>query len=147
MLFRSEILRSSQSTNMRSVNGSWDLKKTWDLTVIAKDIGQYTIPAIKFGSDTSPAIRIKIVNSTSPSMPLNNAANGATIPAKIFLETSVDKTSGWVQAQFIYSIRLLRTVTIAGASISELTTTDPDALIQMISEDNYQTTRDRKSVV
>jgi len=136
-----EILRSSQSTNMRSVNGSWDLKKTWDLTVIAKDIGQYTIPAIKFGSDTSPAIRIKIVNSTSPSTPLNNAANGATIPAKIFLETSVDKTSGWVQAQFIYSIRLLRTVTIAGASISELTTTDPDALIQMISEDNYQTTR------
>jgi hypothetical protein len=136
-----EILRSSQSTNMRSVNGSWDLKKTWDLTVIAKDIGQYTIPAIKFGSDTSPAIRIKIVNSTSPSTPLNNATNGATIPAKIFLETSVDKTSGWVQAQFIYSIRLLRTVTIAGASISELTTTDPDALIQMISEDNYQTTR------
>jgi len=136
-----EILSSSQSTNMRSVNGSWDLKKTWNLTVIAKNIGQFTIPAIKFGNDTSPAIRIKIVNSTSPGTPLNNGANGATIPAKIFLESSVDKTSGWVQAQFIYTVRLLRTVTIAGASISELTTSDPDALIQMISEDNYQTTR------
>jgi len=138
-----DILSSSQSTNMRSVNGSWDLKKTWNLTVIAKDIGQFTVPPIKFGRDLSPAILIKIVNSTSPSTPLSNKGGKgpATVPAKIFLETSVDKTSGWVQAQFVYSVRLLRTVTIAGASISELTTSDPDAIIQQISEDNYQTTR------
>jgi hypothetical protein len=138
-----EILSSSQSTNMRSVNGSWDLKKTWNLTVIAKNIGQFTIPPIKFGTDISPAIRIKIVNSTSQNTPLSNKGSSgqATVPAKIFLETSVDKTSGWVQAQLVYSVRLLRTVTIAGASISELTTSDPDAIIQQISEDNYQTTR------
>jgi hypothetical protein len=46
-----DVLSSSQSTNMRSVNGSWDLQKTWDLSLIAKDIGKITVPAIKFGKD------------------------------------------------------------------------------------------------
>ncbi|HHJ35786.1 MAG TPA: protein BatD, partial [Gammaproteobacteria bacterium] len=134
-----DVLSSSQSTNMRSVNGSWDLKKTWDLTVIAKDIGQFTVPPISFGKDVSPAIRITIINSSSPNSV--SPSGQASIPAKIFLETSIDKKTGWVQSQFVYTVRLLRTVSIAGASLTELTTTDPDAITQMISEDNYQTTR------
>jgi len=46
-----------------------------------------------------------------------------------------------VQAQFIYTIRLLRTVGIASASLSEPETNDPDAIIEKLSEDNYTTTR------
>ena len=134
-----DILSSSQSTNMRSINGNWSLKKTWDLTVIAKDIGKFTIAPIKFGKDLSPAIQISIVNSSSPN---SVAPDGqSTIPAKIFLESSIDKKSGWVQSQFVYTIRLLRTVDIANASLSEPESSDTDAIIKKISEDNYQTTR------
>ncbi len=134
-----DVLSSSQSTNMRSVNGSWDLQKTWDLSLIAKDIGKITVPAIKFGKDISPAIQITIVNSSSA----NSASPGeqGTIPAQIFLESSVDKKSGWLQSQFIYKIRLFRTVSIASASISEPETSDPDAIIHPLGEDKYQTTR------
>jgi len=134
-----DVLSSSQSTNMRSVNGSWSLKKTWDLAVIAKDIGTFTIPPISFGKDTSPAIQIKVSNSTSPN---SLAPKGqSTVPASIFLESTVDKKTAWVQSQLIYTIRLLRTVSIASASISEPVSSDPDAIIQIVSEDNYQTTR------
>lgn len=129
-----DILSSSQSTNMRSVNGSWDLQKTWNLTVIAKKIGKFTIPSIKFGNDISPAISVTVKNSTSP-------GEQATIPAKIFLESSVDNKTGWVQSQFIYSVRILRTVNWAGASLTEPTTSDADAILHKISEDNFQTTR------
>jgi len=134
-----DILSSSQSTNMRSINGNWSLKKTWDLSVIAKDIGRFTIPAINFGRDISPAIQVTVKNSTSP----NSASpkGQAIVPAKIFLESSIDKKSGWVQAQFVYTIRLLRTVGIAGASLTEPDTSDADAIIEKLSEDNYQTTR------
>jgi len=31
-----DVLSSSQSTNMRSINGDWSLKKAWDLTLISK---------------------------------------------------------------------------------------------------------------
>ena len=134
-----DILSSSQSTNMRSVNGSWDLQKTWDLSLIAKEIGRVTIPAINFGKDISPAIQINVINSSSA----NNASSGdqGTIPAQIFLEGSIDKKSGWVQSQFIYKIKLFRTVSIASASISEPAVSDPDAIIHPLGEDKYQTTR------
>ncbi len=134
-----DVLSSSQSTNMRSINGNWSLKKTWDLSVIAKQAGVITVPAIAFGKDLSPTIKITINSRTSP----NDASpNGqATIPAKIFLESSVDKKQGWIQSQFIYTIRLLRTVSIASASISTPVISDPDAIIQQLSEDKYQTTR------
>ncbi len=134
-----DILSSSQSTNMRSVNGSWDLKKSWDLTLIAKNIGRFTVPAINFGNDISPAIQLTVSNSTSPN---NSSPEGqASIPAKIFLEGSIDKKTGWIQSQFIYSVRLFRTVNITGASLTEPETSDADAIIKQISENRYQATR------
>lgn len=136
-----DVLSSSQSTNMRSINGSWSLKKTWDLAVIAKDIGTFTIPAINFGKDISPAIQIKVSNSTSPNSLAPKGQTPATVPASIFLESAIDKKTAWVQSQFIYTIRLLRTVSIANASLSEPVSSDPDAIIEKIAEDNYQTTR------
>lgn len=134
-----DVLSSSQSTNMRSINGNWSLKKSWDLTVIAKNVGKFTIPAINFGKDISPAIQVTVVSSSSPN---SVTADGqSTIPAKIFLESSIDKKTGWVQSQFIYTIRLLRTVDIANAALSEPESSDADAIIKKINEDNYQTTR------
>ena len=134
-----DVLNSSQSTNMRSINGSWSMKKTWDLAVIAKTVGKFTIPPIAFGKDISPAIQVTVKNSSSPNSVSPDGQS--TIPAKIFLESSIDKKTGWVQSQIIYTVRLLRTVSIAGASITDPVTSDPDAIIHKISEDNYQTTR------
>jgi hypothetical protein len=144
-----DVLSSSQSTNMRSVNGNWSLKKTWDLSVIAKDVGTVTVPAISFGKDTSPAIRITVKNSTSsnngassPGTSNNGTSNNqATIPAKLFVEASVDNETSWIQSQIIYTVRLFRTVNLIGASITEPTTSDPDAIIEALSEDDYQSTR------
>ena len=136
-----DILNSGQSTNMRYINGNYSLKKSWDLALIAKDVGKFTIPAISFGSDISPAIQITVSNSSSPNSVSPDGQS--TIPAQIFLESSVDKKQGWVQSQFVYTVRLLRTVSIASASMSEPETSDPDAIIQPLGEDNYQTTRNR----
>jgi hypothetical protein len=134
-----DILNSGQSTNMRYINGNYSLKKSWDLALIAKDVGKFTIPPISFGSDVSPAIQITISNSTSPNSVSPDGQ--ATVPAKIFLESSVDKKQGYVQSQFIYTVRLLRTVSIASASLTEPETSDPDAIIHALGEDSYQTTR------
>lgn len=134
-----DVLSSSQSTNMRSINGSWSLKKTWDLAIIAKDIGKFTIPAIHFGSDISPAIQVTVLSSSSANSV--SPKGQSTVPAKIFMEASIDKASGYVQSQFIYTIRLLRTVSLVGASITDPVVTDADAIIKQIGEDNYSTKR------
>jgi len=135
-----DILNSSQSTNMRLINGQYSLKKSWDLVLIGRDIGNFTVPSISFGKDKSPSIRISITNSVTPNSTLPNGQ--ATIPAKIFLESSIDKKAVRVQEQNIYSVRVLRTVGITGASLSEPKTSDADAIIQRLGEDsNYQTSR------
>jgi hypothetical protein len=125
---------------MRSINGNWSLKKTWQLTLFAKDVGRFTIPPINFGKDISPAIQLTVTDSSSTGA-ASAKQKQATIPAKIFLEGSIDKKTGWIQSQFIYTVRLLRTVHITGASLSEPQTSDADAIIHKISEDQYQTTR------
>jgi len=135
-----DILNSSQSTNMRLINGNYSLKKTWDLALMPRNIGSFTVPPISFGKDKSPSIHLTITNSTSPGSTLPNGQ--ASIPAKIFLESSVDKKTAYVQEQIIYSVRLLRTVGITGASLSTPTTSDPDAIIQRLGKDSsYRTTR------
>lgn len=140
-----DILSSSQSTNMRFINGNYSLKKSWDLSVIAKQTGTFTIPSIKFGNDISPAIQITVHKNTAT----NNLAPNASAPnnqtntsVSIFLENSLDKKETWVQAQLIYTIRLLRNVSVMGGSLTEVPeTNDSDAIIHKISEDTYQTTR------
>jgi len=59
-----EILSSAQSTNMRAINGDWSLKKSWDLTLISKKAGVFTIPPVSFGSDVSPSLRITVKQAT-----------------------------------------------------------------------------------
>jgi len=143
-----DILSSSQSTNMRFINGNYSLKKSWDLSVIAKQIGTFTIPSIKFGSDISPAIRITVhkntaTNNLSPGTVPDTSSNAqANIPTSIFLENFLDKKETWVQAQLVYTIRLLRNVSVMGGALTEVPeTNDSDAIIHKISEDSYQTTR------
>jgi hypothetical protein len=134
-----EILSSSQSTNMRSINGSWSLKKSWDLTLISKQAGVFTIPPVPFGSDTSPSLRITVKPaSQAPGLPQN--ASGKQAP--LFLEVETDSKQAWVQSQIVYTVRLLRTVNISSASLSEPETSDPDAIIERLGDDaSYDTTR------
>ena len=140
-----DILSSSQSTNMRFVNGNYSLKKSWDLSVIAKQTGTFTIPSIKFGNDISPAIQITVHENTATNNLAPNASsanNQANTSVSIFLENSLDKKETWVQAQLVYTIRLLRNVSVMGGSLTEVPeTNDSDAIIHKISEDSYQTTR------
>ncbi len=129
-----EILRSSQSTNMRSVNGKWSLKKSWDLTLISKDAGIYTIPSIPFGRDTSPAVRVTVKPAGSYEAP-----GGDSSLKPYFLEVYVDKKKAWVESEIIYTIRFFTNIHISRPTLSEPETNDPDARIEKLGEvSNYQ---------
>ncbi len=129
-----EILSSSQSTNMRSVNGSWSLKKSWDLTLISKDAGIFTIPSVQFGSDMSPAVRVTVKPAGS-----KDAPGGSSSLKPYFIEVSTDKKQAWIQSEIIYTVRFFTNVQISRPTLSEPETSDPDALIEKLGEvSNYQ---------
>ena len=128
-----EILSSSQSTNMRSINGSWSLKKSWDLVLISKQAGVFTIPPVPFGKDSSPAVRVTVKSSASNSM------QGSSDKDAFFLEVSTDRRSAWVQSEIIYTIRFLTRVPINRPTLSEPETSDADAIIEKLGQvANYQ---------
>ena len=128
-----EILSSSQSTNMRSVNGSWSLKKTWDLALISKQAGVFTIPSVPFGKDLSPAVRVTVKPSTS------NNTQGASGKDAYFLEVTTDRKTAWVQSEIIYTIRFFTSININRPTLSEPETSDPDAIIEQLGQaTNYQ---------
>ena len=130
-----EILSSSQSTNMRSINGSWSLKKSWDLALISKRAGVFTIPPVPFGKDSSPSIRISVKSSAS------NNTQGSSGKDAFFLEVSTDRKSAWVQSEIIYTIRFLTSIPINRPTLSEPETSDPDAIIEKLGQvANYQKT-------
>lgn len=128
-----EILSSSQSTNMRSVNGQWTLKKSWDLVLISKQAGIFTIPPVPFGSDSSPSVRVT-VKPTVPGTPQGTSGEDA-----YFLEVSTDRRSAWVQSEIIYTVRFLSSINISRPTLSEPETSDQDAIIEQLGQvANYQ---------
>ena len=128
-----EILSSSQSTNMRSVNGSWSLKKSWDLALISKQAGVFTIPSVPFGKDASPAVRVTVKPSTG------NNLQGSSGKDAYFIEVSTDKKTAWVQSEIIYTLRFFTSIQINRPTLSEPETNDPDAIIEQLGQvANYQ---------
>jgi len=128
-----EILSSSQSTNMRSINGQWSLKRSWDLALISKQAGIFTIPPVPFGNDTSPSVRITV----KPSAP--NSAQGTSGQDAYFLEVTTDRRSAWVQSEIIYTVRFFSSMNISRPTLSEPETSDPDAIIEQLGQvANYQ---------
>ncbi|MGD8581229.1 MAG: BatD family protein, partial [Gammaproteobacteria bacterium] len=128
-----EILSSSQSTNMRSVNGSWSLKKSWDLVLISKQAGVFTIPSIPFGKDASPAVRVTVKPSASNNM------QGTSGQSAYFIEVTTDRKTAWVQSEIIYTIRFFTSIQINRPTLSEPETSDPDAIIEKLGQvTNYQ---------
>ena len=121
-----QIVDNSQSSRINMINGSMTSLTQWNLTLIPKKVGKLTIPAITMGSLKTNPITIN-VNPASRSR--STSANNEII----FLESSVDKTSVYVQAQLTYIIKLFyRTENITDWTLSEPSLAD--AIVKELGE-------------
>ncbi len=126
-----DILGTSQSTSMNFINGTISHKSTWTIDLMSKDVGVLTIPSIAFGKDRSPSLRITVKDSQN---------GGAQVMADqpIRIEVSTDKQQVWQQAQLVLTVKLFHKTGISNASLSEVETSDPYAIVEQLGEDsNY----------
>ncbi len=132
-----EILGQNESSKMSFINGDITKIKQWTLTLMGKQAGFFTIPAISFGSDLSPSIRIDIKKA-----PTAEQGQGSE---PIFIEVSVSPESVYVQAQVIYTVRLHIAVNLLSAQLSEPSLSDADAVIEKLGKDReFETTLNNK---
>lgn len=119
-----DILSQSQSSQMSVVNGRFSKRTEWTLTVTAKRTGTLTIPPIAFGNDRSEPVTIAVDAASSK-------ATGAG--SELFLEVEAEPKNPYVQAQVIYTVRVLRRIDITGADLSEPAASD--ALVERLGDD------------
>lgn len=124
-----DIINRRSEIRSQLINGSFSSSKEWILSVFSKKTGKIKIPAIKFGSLLSPSKIINVIDS----------ANSKTSSQKkdIFVEISTDTTSSYVQAQFIYVVKLYisRATKISNASLSEPVSKDGQIIINKLGDD------------
>ncbi len=131
-----EILSQNQGSQIKIINGKQSSTKQWTLTLMAKQIGNLTIPAIYFGQEHSKPtiISVKEANKTTEN-----------IQQSMFLEVKATPKTPYVQSEVIYTVRLFYALNLQSASMSEPTFTGGEVLVKKLGEDRqYQTIRDSK---
>ncbi len=135
-----ELLGTRQSTNMSMINGNISRSKKWTLTLLAKKVGTFTIPPIAFGSDSAPEVKVIIKNIV--------ASNGTSLNQDFALEMTTSQQSGFVQQQFIITVKLLIAKNINNYQFGNLATSNPDTLILPLGKDQqYKTYRGTKQYI
>ena len=135
-----ELLSTQQSSNMSMINGNITRSKTWTLTLIAKAKGIFTIPAISFGADQAPKVNVVV-----KAIPVSNTA---TPTQDFILEMESSQQSGFIQQQFVITVRLLVGKNINNYKFSDLTTSNPDTIILPLGKDQqYKTYRGKKQYI
>ena len=127
-----EIINQSHNSSMSWVNGKSSTQIQWVFTVMAKQTGKQTIPAIKFGNHSSPELVVTINDRQSDKTPQKKAL--------LFLDVEASPEKPYLQSQVIYTLRFFRRVNIAEASLKELELND--AVVEKLGDDkNYKTQR------
>lgn len=121
-----EILVRARSHQYHNINGRTESWTQWTLTLAPLREGQLLIPSFEYENSFSDAIEITV--SEAPPATSNDQP--------VYLETELDKTSGYVQEQFLYTIRLFTSVDLSGLDRAEPKI--QNALIKTVAENQYQ---------
>lgn len=122
-----EILSTSRQQQYSLINGQSQSSTDWKMLLLPKRTGQLNLPALSYQGERSQAQKIMV---RAP----GKSPGGRAQP--VYTETTVDKTSVYIQEQIILTVRLITSVQLQDFSLSELDLTD--ALVQRVGENQFQ---------
>lgn len=125
-----DILGQSQSSNISIINGSMSRKKTWQLSVMAKQTGKIELPPIQFGKDSSQAY----------SLTVNKAAVATTAQQAFFTRVKVDQEQVYPQQQLVIRQQLYTSQNLSGYALGDLQFSGVDVETKPLGDEKrYQT--------
>lgn len=124
------VLGNNRNSSISIINGDYQHSIKWTLQLIAKQIGEYRVPAIRFGDESSNPFTVSVQPSSSSSEPQNQQV----------IELLVDKSEVFVQGQVILTMRLLSATDISAYQFGDLDLQDQDVVIEALGDvRQYQT--------
>ncbi|MHB1174414.1 MAG: BatD family protein [Sulfuriferula sp.] len=123
------VLGQSKSSNFQIINGQISHNTQWQISLMAKQAGQFQIPALTIGNQSSAPINVTVT-----------AANQTTTSQQnkdVFLEVSASPQTVHVQQQIIFTVRLYSALSLGdNSSLSDPTFPDMDAVVERLGKDH-----------
>jgi len=124
------VLSNNRSSSISIINGKYQRSVKWGLKLMAKQVGEFTIPAIRFDDETSKPFQVTVKPSSMASVPHD----------QLVLELVADKTEVFVQGQIILTLRLLSATDISAYQFGDIAIEELDAVIEPMGDvRQYQT--------
>lgn len=124
------ILGNNRSNSISIINGQYQRSVKWNLKLMAKQVGEFTIPTIRFGHEQTEPFQITVKPSSLTAVPSD----------QLVLELVADKTEVFVQGQIILTLRLLSATDISAYQFGDISIQDLDAVIEPMGDvRQYQT--------
>ena len=125
------ILSNNRSNSISIINGEYQRSVKWTLQLMAKQVGEYMIPAIRFDQERSKPFQIKVLPSSLASVPHD----------QLVLELLVDKSEAYVQSQIIVTLRLLSATNVSAYNFGDISTDNLDVVIEPLGDERQYQTR------
>ncbi|ODS23403.1 hypothetical protein AB835_08950 [Candidatus Endobugula sertula] len=126
-----DILNRQRSSQTSIINGRITAKTEWNLILAPKEAGTLVIPSFSVGGVFSDAITITVTDNS----PANTA--GEKTNSEVFLESSIDKSTVYVQEQLLFTLRLYYRTSLSGYTPDNLSITG--ATTELVAENNFTT--------
>ena len=124
------ILGSNRGSSISIINGEYQRSVKYTLQLMAKESGDYIIPAINFGQHRSQPVPLTVHPPSAASQAQEDLA----------FEVIVRESEVYVQGQVIVKLRLLSASNISAYQFGEIALRDVDAVIEPLGEvQSYQT--------
>ena len=125
------VLGNNRSNSISIINGEYQRSVKWTLQLMAKQIGEYRIPAIRFGDEQSEPFEVTVIPSALASVPHDQQV----------LELTVDRSEVYVQGQVILTMRLLSANDISAYEFGKIPATELDLVIEPLGDPRQYQTR------
>lgn len=106
-----ERLSLQQFNNSTMINGQFHSEMGWEVKLLARQAGTYTIPARKFGNETADSYTIRV-------LPAIDELKDDDSPAKVKLRAALNLEDVYVQQQLILTVRIYRSVVTRHESLT-----------------------------
>jgi hypothetical protein len=125
------ILSNRRSSGISIINGEYQRSVKWGLKLMAKQVGEFTVPAIRFGNESSKPFQVTVKPSSMASVPHD----------RLVLELLADKSEVFVQGQVILTLRLLSATDISAYQFGDISLQNLDAVIEPLGDERQYQTR------
>ncbi|MCP4768101.1 MAG: protein BatD [Gammaproteobacteria bacterium] len=124
------VLRNNRSNSISIINGEYKRSVKWTLQLMPKQIGEFVIPAIRFGAESTEPFQVTVKPSALASVPHDQH----------LLEMIYDESETYVQSQVIVTLRLLSATDLSAYQFGEISTEGLDVVIEGLGDvRQYQT--------